>query len=98
MPLILRYTYVDGSEEIIRIPAEIWRLHEEKVSKVFILDKEVREIRLDPYLETADTDLSNNSWPEKRQPTQFELFWQQKNHKENPMQRQKRVEELERNQ
>ena len=95
MPLIIRFDYADGSEEVIRIPAEIWRRHEEEVSKVFILDKEVKSLRLDPYLETADTDLSNNAWPAERTPSRFELF-RQRGKRENPMQRQKRLEELER--
>jgi hypothetical protein len=93
MPLILRFTFVDGSEEVIRIPAEIWRRSEEKVSKVFMFDKEVEAIRMDPYLETADTDLNNNSWPEERQPTRYEIFKKKKT-RENPMQRQKRADEL----
>jgi hypothetical protein len=93
MPLILEITYTDNSQEILRIPAEIWRVHENKVSKVLILDKEVKQFRLDPFLETADTDLDNNSWPKKVQPTRYELF-QQKRTSENPMQRQKRVDEL----
>ncbi len=94
MPLILRFTFNDGSNEVVRIPAEIWRRSEESVSKVFMFDKEVYAIRLDPFLETADTDLNNNSWPEERQPTRYELF-KQKNNGENPMQRDKRVKELE---
>lgn len=93
MPLIVRFNYADGSEEVVRIPAEIWRRHEEKVTKVFILDKEVQSLRLDPYLETGDTDLNNNTWPAKQQPTRFELF-KQRQTGENPMQRQKRVDEL----
>jgi len=94
MPIILRFDFKDGSNEVVRIPAEIWRRDNEKVSKVFIFDKEVSAIRMDPFLETADTDLNNNSWPEKQEPTRFELF-KQKNMGENPMQRQIRVEELE---
>ena len=94
MPLILRFTFIDGSNEVVRIPAEIWRRSEKKVSKVFMFQKEVESIRLDPFLETADTDLNNNSWPEKRQPTRYELF-KKRNKRENPMQRQKRLEELE---
>lgn len=94
MPLILRFTFKDGSNEVIRIPAEIWRRSEEEVSKVFMFDQEVDAIRLDPFLETADTDLNNNSWPEERQPTRYELF-KQKNNGENPMQRDKRLKELE---
>jgi hypothetical protein len=93
MPLILEITYEDNTKEVIRIPAEIWRQYEDKVSKVLILDKEVKQFRLDPFLETADTDLDNNSWPKQVQPTRYELF-QQKRTGENPMQRQKRVDEI----
>ena len=48
------------------------------VSKVFILDKEVVSFRLDPLLETADTDLYNNSWPRELIPSRYDLFKQQK--------------------
>lgn len=92
-PLIIEITFVDNSTEVIRIPAEIWRQYENKVSKVLIFDKEVISFRLDPFLETADTDLNNNSWPTRIEPTRYELF-KQKSMGENPMQRQKRVEEL----
>ena len=93
MPLIIEVTYADNSTEVIRIPAEIWRQYENKVSRVLILNKEVISFRLDPFLETADTDLNNNSWPARVEPTRYELF-KQKQTNENPMQRQKRVEEL----
>lgn len=96
MPLILEFTFEDDSKEVIKIPAEIWRRHEEKVSKVFIFEKAVKNVQLDPFLETADTDVSNNAWPPKAEPTKFELFKKKRTY-ENPMQRQKRVEELENN-
>ncbi len=96
MPLIIQFNYTDGTNEVVRIPAEIWRRSEESVSKVFILEKEVESLRLDPFLETADTDLNNNSWPAKQQPTRFELFKQQQTG-ENPMQRQKRLEQMNQN-
>jgi hypothetical protein len=94
MPLILEFTFEDGSTEVRRIPAEIWRMYEDKVSKVFIFDKVLQSVRLDPFLETADTDLDNNSWPEEKQPTRYQLFKQQNSVRENPMQRQKRVDEI----
>lgn len=94
MPIILKFDFEDGTNEVIRIPAEIWRRTGEEVSKVFIFEKEVRSVRVDPFLETADTDLNNNSWPAKQEPTRYELF-KQKQVNENPMQRQKRLEELE---
>jgi hypothetical protein len=93
MPIILQFTFTDGTNQLIHIPAEIWRRHEEKVSKVFIFDKQVASVHMDPFLETADTDISNNHWPERQIPTQFELF-REKNTGENPMQRQKRLEEM----
>jgi hypothetical protein len=90
MPLILEFTFEDGSKEVRRIPAEIWRMYEDEVSKVFIFNKIVKSVRLDPFLEIADTDLDNNSWPKEVQPTRYQLFKQQQS-KENPMQRDKRM-------
>jgi hypothetical protein len=93
MPIILQFTFTDGTDQLIHIPAEIWRRHEEKVSKVFIFDRQLASVHMDPFLETADTDVSNNHWPERQIPTRFELF-REKNTGENPMQRQKRLEEM----
>ena len=94
MPLIIEFTFTDGTTEVRRIPAEIWRVYEEKVSQVFIFDKEVKSFRLDPFLETADTDLNNNTWPREMQATRYQLYKQEQSRKENPMQRQLRVDEL----
>ena len=93
MPLILQFTFEDNTTEVIRIPAEIWKMHEEKVSKIFIFDKKVSGIRLDPFLETADTDLNNNTWPAEKASTRFELFKSSQT-KENPMQRDQRLKEM----
>ena len=66
MPVLLKLTYEDGSSSMVRIPAEIWKMQneslQEKVNKVIVTEKKVTEVILDPYLETADTDTSNNSW------------------------------------
>jgi hypothetical protein len=74
MPLILQFNYTDGTSEVERIPAEIWRLNEWEVSKVFAKKKEVSSIVLDPYRETADIDESNNFWPRQFVPSRFEMF------------------------
>jgi hypothetical protein len=74
MPIILEFEFKDGKTEVLRIPAEIWKTNNEEVSKIFFFKKEVSGIRLDPFLETADTDLNNNFWPHQQQPTRFELF------------------------
>ncbi len=92
-PLIIQATFEDGTTEVIRIPAEIWLVHEDKVSKVLAFSKAVVSFRLDPFLETADTDLNDNTWPAKLQPSKYQLFKEQKS-SENPMQRQIRLEKL----
>lgn len=76
MPIILEFQYRDGSSEVERIPAQIWRMDEYQVSKVFAKEKEVVQIVLDPYRETADVDEKNNYWPRQFQPSKFELFKQ----------------------
>jgi hypothetical protein len=76
MPLIIEWTYADGTKETDRISAYIWRKSENNVSKVFAKDKEVVAIKLDPQRETADIDESNNSWPRVAAPSRFELFRQ----------------------
>jgi len=74
MPLIFKVEYVDGTSEEIRIPVEIWRYDNFDVSKLIITRKEVKAIVLDPNLETADTDLSNNFFPRRTIPTRFQIF------------------------
>lgn len=76
-PLIIEWTYTDGTKEVEKISAYIWRKNEYKISKVFAKTKEVKGIKLDPYRETADIDETNNSWPREYQPSRFELFKQQ---------------------
>lgn len=92
MPLIFKFEYIDGTEEVRKIPAEIWKLSPPTVTKVFITEKEVVQITLDPFLETADTDLSNNHWPARPQPTRFDLFREGNSERseENEMQRHQR--------
>ena len=92
MPLILEFEYEDGEREVQRIPAEIWKMSEPTVTKVFVTDRPVIRISLDPFLETADVDTGNNYWPPKPQPTRFQLFKEQSwgGSGENPMQRARR--------
>ncbi len=73
-PLIIEWTYADGSKEKEYIPAEIWRLNEEEVTKVFAKDKQVVNIVLDPDKETADTELSDNVFPRADMTSRFDQF------------------------
>ncbi|HSZ85219.1 MAG TPA: hypothetical protein VK787_04265, partial [Puia sp.] len=74
MPIIIEWTYKDGTKEIERIPAQVWRKSEDKLTKVFMKDKEVASIKLDPMRETADIDESNNSWPKVEEQTAFQIY------------------------
>ena len=74
MPIIIEWTYKDGTKEIDRIPAQIWRKDENNVTKAFLKDKEVVSIKLDPLRETADINESNNSWPTLINPSKFKLY------------------------
>ncbi|MFM2268916.1 MAG: hypothetical protein RL757_2357 [Bacteroidota bacterium] len=98
-PVIVELQFADGTSEYQNIPAEIWKLGGKKVKKVFRTTKEVKRIQLDPYLETADVDVSNNAYPSQAAPpTRFELFKQNPaGARENPMQRAKRNEKLKKN-
>ncbi len=93
MPLILEFEYTDGTKELIRIPAEIWKRNAKQIKKVFISDKELVSVVLDPFLETADVDRNNNYWPPRIEPTRFELFKEKERSKENTMQRAERAKE-----
>ena len=96
MPIILEFTFADGTTEVQKIPAEIWKMDYKKVSKVFGFDQEVTNINLDPYLETADTDRSNNYYPSRQSTNRFDLYQRQgRGNSENPMQRNQRAQEAE---
>lgn len=76
MPLIIEWTFKDGTKEIDRIPAQVWRLNENKVIKTFVKSKEVASIQLDPLRETADINTANNSWNKPAEPSRFTIFKQ----------------------
>ena len=76
MPLIVEYTYEDGSKEKVTYPAQVWRKNDKEVSKAVASDKEITNIVVDPDLETADVDTSNNSWPRAEKEGEFEKFEQ----------------------
>ncbi|MGN6395752.1 MAG: M1 family metallopeptidase [Mucilaginibacter sp.] len=79
MPIIVEFTYADGTKSVDRIPAQIWRLNEKNCSKFYVQDKEVASIKLDPMRETADIDESNNYWGKLPSPSKFQIFKQKVN-------------------
>jgi Peptidase family M1 domain len=87
MPVIVRANYEDGTNEVFRIPAEIWRLNDKEVKKVIPTDKKVTKWTLDPFFEIADIDTEDNAFPrEPAQPTRFQVFKGQRPPQPNPMQ------------
>lgn len=74
MPVIIEWTYADGTKEIERIPAQIWRKNENKVTKVFPKTKQVTGVKLDPMKETADINEANNSFPKVGEASRFKAF------------------------
>lgn len=74
-PLVLEWTYKDGSKEIERIPAEIWRRNEQQVTKLFVKEKEVDSVVFDPFKQLADVDMENNVFPPKsKSSSRFDKF------------------------
>lgn len=95
MPVILEFKFKDGTSEVVRVPAEIWLKNNKEVSKVFFFEKEAVEIVLDPFVETADVDRNNNYWPQKHEPTRFELYkGRNRGGSKNPMQKAKEIESM----
>lgn len=72
MPIVIEWTFKDGSKEIERIPAEIWRINEQEITKVFIKEKEVVNMVMDPNFEVADVEMTNNVFPKKPVESKFD--------------------------
>jgi len=72
MPVIVELTFEDGSTENHVFPAQIWRLNDAEVSRTFATQKAITKIVVDPKLETADIDVTNNTWPKQEVPSKFD--------------------------
>ena len=79
MPIIVEYTYNDGTTKRETFPAQIWRKNDKTVGKIVASDKEIVKIMVDPDEETADIDTSNNSWPARKKLGEFDTFKEKKN-------------------
>ncbi|OEJ99336.1 aminopeptidase [Flavivirga aquatica] len=74
MPITIEWIFTDGTTEIDRLPAEIWRRNEYETQQTFIKNKEVSKINLDPNFEFADTNVKNNSFPKTKAKSGFDVF------------------------
>ncbi|UQB69712.1 M1 family metallopeptidase [Epilithonimonas zeae] len=97
MPIILEFTFEDGSKLNDKISVQIWRHNEQRASKTYYFDKKLKSVQVDPMRETADIDTSNNFWAASTSaetPSKFQVFKQKQkdaargasNGKVNPMQ------------
>ncbi|PVX45255.1 hypothetical protein C8C85_1038 [Flavobacterium sp. 103] len=72
MPIIVQITYEDGTMDNYKYPAQIWRKNNETAKKVYATNKAIKQILIDPKLETADIDVTNNSWPKVETKSKFD--------------------------
>ncbi len=91
MPIVLKLTHADGSTKEIRLPAEIWVKNSRNVSRLVIADGEIAKVEVDPHLESADVERSNNYFPPQISKSRFQLFKEKK--KQNEMQKAKAAKE-----
>lgn len=74
MPVLVELTFDDGTTEMQMFPVQIWRKNQQSVSRVFAAQKAVTKITVDPKLQTADVDVTNNVWPKEEQKSKFDQF------------------------
>jgi hypothetical protein len=72
MPIVVQITYEDGTTDNYKYPAQIWRKNNQTAKKVYATDKAIKQILIDPKLETADIDVTNNSWPKAETKSKFD--------------------------
>ena len=98
MPIIVQLNYEDGTHELVRLPAEMWRENSQRVTKGVLSAKQLKSIELDPHRETADANRDNNHFPPKFEPSRFKLYKSNKDRPSNPMREKLQKEEAARQQ
>ena len=100
MPIIVEFTMENGDTHREKLPAEVWKMDNTEITKVFVLPSKAVKVALDPNLETADIDVSNNTWPAENQMSRFDVFKKKEARggnmygPENPMQKANRAKEM----
>lgn len=73
MPIPLKLTFSDNTTEIVRIPAEVWRYNPKAVTWQYVTAKTITGAEVDPLLEIADADRSNNVYRGAIRPVVLEI-------------------------
>ncbi len=79
MPILVTYTFADGSEKQVTYPAQIWRKNDRQVKRVMASQVELVKVQVDKDQLTADVNTTNNTWPKEKQESEFERFKKQQN-------------------
>ena len=61
------------------MPAEIWRTNEHRFTKVFVKEKEVENVMIDPNSEIADVNIEDNFFPRTERSSKFDDFKKKNN-------------------
>ena len=72
MPLLVDLVMTDGTVEKHNFPAQIWQMNDDQVTRTFATEKQIAKIIVDANLETADIDVSNNTWPKEEVKSKFD--------------------------
>jgi hypothetical protein len=72
MPLLVDLILADGTVEKHRFPAQVWQMNDAQVTRTFATSKQIIKIIVDADLETADIDVTNNTWPKEQTPSKFD--------------------------
>ena len=79
MPIVIEWTFADGTTEMETLSAEVWRLNEAVVRKTFVKEKQVVNITIDPNLKLADVNMENNVFPKVESKSKMDEFKDGKN-------------------
>ncbi|MBK8290039.1 MAG: M1 family metallopeptidase [Flammeovirgaceae bacterium] len=71
-PVIIEWTFKDGTKEVEQIPAEVWRLNETEVKKIFVKEKEVTRVVIDPTGNTGEVNPADNVFPKRVSENKFD--------------------------
>ena len=71
MPIPLQINYEDGTSELLKIPAEIWRKNPSEAKWLKRSTIKIKSIIADPFWEIADVDIENNYYPQRMIPARL---------------------------
>jgi hypothetical protein len=65
LPLVVRFTFVDGTTKDVTHSVDVWRANSVSYTAAYEFPQAVRQITLDPDTHFPDADRANNAWMAK---------------------------------